>query len=500
MSAAPRFLGPLAESFAYDEIEADLKAIFMAMVNLMIDRLADENALGMAHLGSDELIIRAMTADGLTLPTKGFPYAYSYLYRAWKGRNSGRGLHFLKTCLQLLWPNRWEARQLAQDKGMPYPYALSPAEEEDDGGKFLTSRIRVALETSHENWMALGPLDKIFRAVVPARIVLMYALVNVINANHWTDVIPTISHDDSLSPIPLRADIFIQSDVRARLSYKTTPKKAERADATRQASATPTGRMKRHPSKFSKTILGKREAAAFWWSKNGAAVLPPSVAPILRGNGKTAPAVGLDRLDLDAMPTGLAWFANLAADRKEGVRLDIAATPFAGFLADNRRALLPPSVAPILRGAPGLKADSATLDAAAPAFAWVANVNAGKAGSAALGLDTVTLLDLAALGRVKKDAELSLAGELTARPSRMTELFFHNRRALLPPSVAPILRGAPGLKADSATLDAAAPAIAWIGRAATKKPAQARLGLTSATRLSALPFSISCTALWSDTP
>src|SRR5512138_2719636 len=101
MTARPPALGPLRNSFVVDEVERELRDLFVSLFDVHIGPARnDENVLGMANLGSDALIERWMHGDGLDLPNEGDANAYAYLYRAWKGRNSGRGLHFLKTCLQ----------------------------------------------------------------------------------------------------------------------------------------------------------------------------------------------------------------------------------------------------------------------------------------------------------------------------------------------------------------------------------------------------------------
>lgn len=169
----PRLV-PLENSFAADEVEAELKAIFLAQFDaLLAAPLFDVNMLGAPHLGSFELVRRAVNADGLVLLQGDREEAATrHLYRAWKsGDGQGRGLHFLRTYLQLLYPNQCEVEQLWQEKATAYPTSLRSnlsAGEQDD--YFLTSRIRVLL---YYGAIALevSRLADILQAVMPARLV-----------------------------------------------------------------------------------------------------------------------------------------------------------------------------------------------------------------------------------------------------------------------------------------------------------------------------------------
>ena len=105
---------PLAASFEENAIEADCKRLLM---HLFAEHLAglvfDENVLGAAHLGSFDLVRKAVNTDGLILLQGDREEAATrYLYRAWKSRDGqGRGLHFLRTYLQILFPGECEVRQ-----------------------------------------------------------------------------------------------------------------------------------------------------------------------------------------------------------------------------------------------------------------------------------------------------------------------------------------------------------------------------------------------------
>lgn len=207
-------LKPLQTSFVSDEIEADLKQLFIDLfkAHLAVDTF-DVNVLGAAQLGSFDLVRKSVNADGLVLLQGDREEAATrYLYRAWKSRNNdGRGMHFLRTYLQMLFPNVAEVEQLWQDKSQPYTQALfantprqnfwlyylsepnlklngawkigasRPANEllaestriRDTSGSFLTSRIEIALDFGVQV-RSISSLINIIRAVIPARLLPIF--------------------------------------------------------------------------------------------------------------------------------------------------------------------------------------------------------------------------------------------------------------------------------------------------------------------------------------
>lgn len=206
-------LSPLEGSFAENEVEADLKKLFLDLfgANLAGDSF-DANVLGAAHLGSLDLVRKAVNTDGLVLLQGDREEAATrYLYRAWKsGDVQGRGLHFLRTYLQMLFPNECEVEQLWHDKESPYPTALyttkpsfawwlhqvgepgvkldgtwglgrriEGADESranrvvDTSGMFLTSRIMISLGFD-VNTQSVAKLIQIIRDVIPARLLPVF--------------------------------------------------------------------------------------------------------------------------------------------------------------------------------------------------------------------------------------------------------------------------------------------------------------------------------------
>lgn len=208
----PRLL-PLEASFAENDVEADLKQIFLDIFgSTLAADVFDVNVLGAAHLGSFDLVRKAVNTDGLVLLQGDREEAATrYLYRAWKsGDVQGRGLHFLRTYLQMLFPNQCDVEQLWHDKAYPYPTALyttkpsfawwlhqvgepglkldgtwgigrriEGADESranrvvDTSGMFLTSRIMISLGFD-VNTQSVAKLIQIIKDVIPARLLPIF--------------------------------------------------------------------------------------------------------------------------------------------------------------------------------------------------------------------------------------------------------------------------------------------------------------------------------------
>lgn len=147
-------LAPLKKSWEWNAFEHDVKEVFIDLFEEYLRKQEREaNVYGMPHLGSFELVSRHVERDGLSLLNNEDEPAMRYLFKAWKSRNPKRGLHFLRTYLQLLWPDSWEVDQQWQDKNEPYPTALSPVRyiptaTNDDASDthYLTCRIVAAIQ------------------------------------------------------------------------------------------------------------------------------------------------------------------------------------------------------------------------------------------------------------------------------------------------------------------------------------------------------------------
>ena len=174
-------LRPLKESFTQNDREAELRDLFIEVFRQKLAAAVyDVNVFGAAHLGSLPSVRKSVNWDGLAmLPNQPDDEAAKirYLYRAWQSRDvQGRGVHFLRTYLQLLYPNLTAVNQLWQEKDKPYPLALHSGLDQDDdlpidpATMFLTSRLQISLDLSVST-SSITQLTNIFRTILPARLV-----------------------------------------------------------------------------------------------------------------------------------------------------------------------------------------------------------------------------------------------------------------------------------------------------------------------------------------
>lgn len=105
-------LTPLRGSFEYDQLESEMKAVFLAVFESML-RASERrlNLYGMPHLGDSELIERAMKDAGLSIVRRNTTRT-SFLLKAARARNPRRGMIFLRQYLQSVWPNVWQVEPL----------------------------------------------------------------------------------------------------------------------------------------------------------------------------------------------------------------------------------------------------------------------------------------------------------------------------------------------------------------------------------------------------
>lgn len=181
---------PLKNSVAQGNFEAEnqLRNLFIALFGeLLAVVVFDANVLGMPHLGSLDLVRKSVNADGLVLLQGDTEEtAARYIYRAWNARNNQmRGLHFLRTYLQVLFPNAATVNQLAQAKAFPYPTKLIPLESANSD-YYSTSRIAISVEYDKVTHQELATMQPVLRAVIPARLTLDFSLLA--NQNNKTCV------------------------------------------------------------------------------------------------------------------------------------------------------------------------------------------------------------------------------------------------------------------------------------------------------------------------
>lgn len=163
-------LVPLRESHEADQMEAELKALFIELFEQFIRPGEREiNTIGTPHLGPFEQFERAVKTEGLALVRRGDEESMRYLLRAWKARNPKRGLHMLRLYLRMLWPLGWSVEQLWCPVAGAYPVDVTPTEQP---GHFLTSRVRVTISSDVSSGQELASVAPALRSVVPARMLL----------------------------------------------------------------------------------------------------------------------------------------------------------------------------------------------------------------------------------------------------------------------------------------------------------------------------------------
>lgn len=210
---------PIKGSHEANDIERELKSVFLDLYRELAPKTFDVSVSGAAHLGSFDLVRRSVNEDGLVLLSGDREEsATRYLYRAWKSSGAEkRGLHFLRTYLQLLFPEQTQVNQLWHIKNAPYgtafitngprdpywfnflseeglkldgswkvgkPLSLSdskPSHQIDEGDLFLTSKVEILLGleaiasgyslagVTGERSPTRGLLD-VIRSIIPARL------------------------------------------------------------------------------------------------------------------------------------------------------------------------------------------------------------------------------------------------------------------------------------------------------------------------------------------
>lgn len=172
-------LRPLQGSFTQNKTEAEVKQLALDLFQkTLAEKTFDVNVIGAAHLGSLDSVRKSVNWDGLALlpGTEGDEgAAMRYLYRAWQSRDvQGRGMHFLRSYLQLLFPNLCRVEQMWQEKDTAYPHglhsAIDPEDVIDPETMYLTSRVLIALDLTVST-RSITQLTNIFRSILPARLV-----------------------------------------------------------------------------------------------------------------------------------------------------------------------------------------------------------------------------------------------------------------------------------------------------------------------------------------
>lgn len=170
-------LYPLLTQSEYLQLETEVKEAFIEVYNSTLgDKIRNLLKYGNPYLiTDDDLIKKFILNEGLGLPRADTDVAYlQFLLKAWKIKNNKRGLFFLKTYLQLLYPNMWEVIQQWQETSKVYPTALVSEEEANKKGTphWLTSRLRINITDWSETGSDLATYRPIFQNIVGARFLI----------------------------------------------------------------------------------------------------------------------------------------------------------------------------------------------------------------------------------------------------------------------------------------------------------------------------------------
>lgn len=174
---------PIEASAQWDDAEAQIKQLSLEVLRGWFRAYERElNVYGAPHLGSFELVERWVKADGLSMVRGSSEEAMRYLFKAWRARNPKRGLHFIRTYLQLLWPGQSSIEQLWHETGKSYPEFLDTKDEVikkfgSTDGHFLTSRVLVEVDADDERGDSLASVQRALRSALGAKFLLLCRLL-----------------------------------------------------------------------------------------------------------------------------------------------------------------------------------------------------------------------------------------------------------------------------------------------------------------------------------
>ncbi len=178
----PPDLRPLVGSFEESQIESELKKVFIAVFESMVrERERTLNLYGMAHLGDESLMARNLSGDGLAVIRRDAARV-RFLLKSWRARNPKRGMLFLRTYLQTIWPNEWSVDQFWHPIASALEYPAHKTTTGDPETHFLTSRVRVGVTVEADDGTGLVAMQKALRSTLAARLVLELVL-NIEMAN-----------------------------------------------------------------------------------------------------------------------------------------------------------------------------------------------------------------------------------------------------------------------------------------------------------------------------
>lgn len=189
MSQPFETLNPLRQQEEIEELEIQIRESFRAAyINTLAPKVHSLLHYGSPHLTNNiDLMKKWYLSDGLSIPRADTELDYlQYLLKAWKIKNPKRGFHFLRTYLQILYPNEWRIEPLWQEKNQPYPNVRSEEDAKVKGtAHWLTSRVRVSITSMAETGEALASYRPTLQAIIGARFLLELEVLREFGSNAY---------------------------------------------------------------------------------------------------------------------------------------------------------------------------------------------------------------------------------------------------------------------------------------------------------------------------
>lgn len=169
-------LDPIVSSEMTEELEQTWKTIFTNVFKQMLwEKQQDLLHYGSPHLARQSILTRFALSDGLSvMRSDGDIERLRFLLKAWRVKNPKRGFHFLRTYLQMLYPNGFSIEQLWQETSKNYTAALSTEDEmkSKNTPHWLTSRVRVSISDISEDGRQILQYISTIQSIIGARFVV----------------------------------------------------------------------------------------------------------------------------------------------------------------------------------------------------------------------------------------------------------------------------------------------------------------------------------------
>ncbi|MCI7352791.1 MAG: hypothetical protein SPE06_00155 [[Actinobacillus] rossii] len=189
MSQPFETLNPLLKQEESEELEIQIRESFReAYTKTLAPKVHSLLHYGSPHLTNNiDLMKKWYLSDGLSIPRHDTELEQlQYLLKAWRIKNPKRGFHFLRTYLQILYPNEWRIDPLWQEKNQPYPNVRTKEDADIKGTPhWLTSRVRVSITSMAETGKELASYRPTLQAIIGARFLLELEVLREFGSNSF---------------------------------------------------------------------------------------------------------------------------------------------------------------------------------------------------------------------------------------------------------------------------------------------------------------------------